>query len=1676
MKHIVAMVAAAVVGCVFGDAISDALNPSMAFTQGSANTWYATTTFYSKDGVYQNQSVVRTQSTSASLQTTVSGIGKLSFWWYGYQSSSQAFSFLVDGSVVAYAQNYNWTKFEKKLFTSGTRTLTWNWNNTSGSSYRYGYLGDVRWEPAPPSFDLAFDPCGGNVDADAAERTYSTGNTYGTLPTPVRSGYTFDGWYTMKHGGRKIDASDFADWEVTEVYARWIGSLEREFEGVSNEVSVDDVARWTSANGMVVDVPATQSYYYNYEGEKNWIEAKIEGEAILSFNFGVYAASTSQWANVDLALELFVDGEPADGKWGKVQDVLGMDGMGSLYDDGSFYAYFTQAGLQCEASRNVRVFLTPGEHVVTWSVSQHYCQGAEVKAFIEGISLEPVGVQGSIFDFVKLVADYGVWRPGNMGHLRDNVYGPRIEANPNDYEARILRAAAKLGSLVDSQKVREIVGACGYTIADYTFRATGEFVGLSAAPLANDVMDETMPEIVSVVDSALDDLKAIPDNWTGRIEFRPEDYGYPAIEPNEYYADDKVYIGLAEVSLLRAAVEMLRAQLKLAWGYDYEADYVAVSNAVMSANYVHDVMASAPKVGSIRNAERLLSAKEDFRAALESVKRADAAIMERVDYDTYLIAYDIADAEEIAECRTVLNQVEASLDGTNTVDLSYFGQKYDTNGVVRAYIPGGEFAKQLFLGAVFAGRITRDLVPDGSFDREENRFVVKMGTIPDTTLGGLLPWVTLSDIARSYPLSQEWPMSLYVATQPQVALNNGETLSASCTAECTANLTYTASVPGYATCVRDGELLIDSQEVGMSPVTRTVQAEKGHVYSVCFESDEKMAEAATVFSIDEMPAPLPDGGPYKKENVDGVEITFEVVNGEAWIGSSDYDNGVSETTTGDVRIPATLGGHPVVGIRPYAFFRCKWIESLIFEGDEPTVESMVFLQASIGKVYVTRFANWPKPLPATWQGFPISYIAAMNPDIRVTASQASGTFSGSTTLSLSAGTGRTIYYTIDGTEPTQSSAIYSSPLAISTTMTVKFFAVDNETGDWGPVSSVTLTRVASESADIVVTPSVPDGTRFVGSQYVSLNAGPGKTVYYTTDGSDPMTSPTRMQYTDSIYMSAKTTLKYYAVDNTYGDWSPVQAVTYSLRLPDGGPYNETVNGITWYFRIYNGFASLGRLDKNAEYNWNSDSSACDYAALPVGAVEIPGELGGCEVKDIARGAFASDYGGGENRMTSVVFPNSVANIGEDAFFACEELMSVTIGSGVTNIAQHAFDCCSSLAKVRVLNSVTSMGRGVFDECDSLISVTMEGNAPQLEDDYSLFSGANSLCAVYVHKGSTGWGVAIPGLWCGRSIMYIEDAVFSETVGDVPWNYQSAGSGVKLVSADKLSVGELAGGQVSVPETINGKPVTTIGKGLFQGASEVTSVTLPATITEIEPSAFRECSRLEGIELPDGLAEIGDNAFRECVSLRNITIPATVTNIGYFAFRDCLRLETVNLLGDPPRRDLGVFMGVPAFTTISGRLGATTAVIYATVTNSTPEITVPDGWLDEIALAHDTPAGAASYQAAFVAKFGSDLSEALKKPTGKYDLKGNPLYVWQDYVAGTDPLDEEDKFTATITMEGGVPIVKWSPELPAGKAALRKYTTYGATALGGEWVDVSNLTDAERHAAGYQFFQVSVEMQ
>ena len=92
-------------------------------------------------------------------------------------------------------------------------------------------------------------------------------------------------------------------------------------------------------------------------------------------------------------------------------------------------------------------------------------------------------------------------------------------------------------------------------------------------------------------------------------------------------------------------------------------------------------------------------------------------------------------------------------------------------------------------------------------------------------------------------------------------------------------------------------------------------------------------------------------------------------------------------------------------------------------------------------------------------------------------------------------------------------------------------------------------------------------------------------------------------------------------------------------------------------------------------------------------------------------------------------------------------------------------------------------------------------------------------------------------------------------------------------------------------------------------------------------------------------------------------------------------------------------------------------------------------------------------------------------TGKKDGAGNEMFVCQDYVAGTDPTNEKDVFTASITIVDGKVTISYSPELDDARKAMRKYTTWGKTSLmDADWTEVQEGRESE-----YNFFKVSVEM-
>ncbi len=91
------------------------------------------------------------------------------------------------------------------------------------------------------------------------------------------------------------------------------------------------------------------------------------------------------------------------------------------------------------------------------------------------------------------------------------------------------------------------------------------------------------------------------------------------------------------------------------------------------------------------------------------------------------------------------------------------------------------------------------------------------------------------------------------------------------------------------------------------------------------------------------------------------------------------------------------------------------------------------------------------------------------------------------------------------------------------------------------------------------------------------------------------------------------------------------------------------------------------------------------------------------------------------------------------------------------------------------------------------------------------------------------------------------------------------------------------GDIVIPSTYNGLPVTTIRSAGFINCKALASVIIPDSVTDIDDYAFMYCDNLERVNIPDGVTHIGQQAFRDCVKITEFSIPEVVNDIEIMAF-------------------------------------------------------------------------------------------------------------------------------------------------------------------------------------------------
>lgn len=232
-------------------------------------------------------------------------------------------------------------------------------------------------------------------------------------------------------------------------------------------------------------------------------------------------------------------------------------------------------------------------------------------------------------------------------------------------------------------------------------------------------------------------------------------------------------------------------------------------------------------------------------------------------------------------------------------------------------------------------------------------------------------------------------------------------------------------------------------------------------------------------------------------------------------------------------------------------------------------------------------------------------------------------------------------------------------------------------------------------------------------------------------------------------------------------------------------------------------------------------------------------------------------------LTSVQIPDTVTEIGSNAFYNCTSLKSVTIQdnkpSCVKKIGRQTFMFCSELTYISILDSVTEIGSEAFHQCEKLDTVTIPEGVTSVAD--GMFSYCYSLHTV-----------TLPD-----SVTAIEERAFTGTALTqihIPANVAQIGTDA---FSECFALSAITSDSESYPS---------IDNVLYEKAANGDYALIRYPSQRADP-AFK---------IPNGVARIETHAFAGCARLERIAIPSSVTKISEYAFSSCESLKTVEYSG------------------------------------------------------------------------------------------------------------------------------------------------------------------------------------
>lgn len=234
-----------------------------------------------------------------------------------------------------------------------------------------------------------------------------------------------------------------------------------------------------------------------------------------------------------------------------------------------------------------------------------------------------------------------------------------------------------------------------------------------------------------------------------------------------------------------------------------------------------------------------------------------------------------------------------------------------------------------------------------------------------------------------------------------------------------------------------------------------------------------------------------------------------------------------------------------------------------------------------------------------------------------------------------------------------------------------------------------------------------------------------------------------------------------------------------------------------------------------------------------------------------------------SKLSRILIPEGVTTIEEYGFFSCYELDSVYLPDTLTTIGSHAFRDCKGLKKLNIPASITVIPNSMCSSCRTLTRVDFAGDVSRIGS--SAFYDCPALRVI----SFSGEAVTVDDLPSAATIYPNNTAPAHEDNGLVLslfWVDDSLACNFYIDGTCSLNSYDAYASTYVVPEEVLGFPLTGIDVDAFEHQTLLTSITVPASVTRIDPGVFDHC--------PDAIVIVTEGSYAHQYCIDN-SIPFTV---------------------------------------------------------------------------------------------------------------------------------------------------------------------------------------------------------